>query len=328
MAELSLPRTHLERMFYYLLLTRRLEERLAHTYRHEPGLIPGSAYLGWGQEAISVGASYVLEAGDWLAPSHRDLGAHLIRGITLREIFAHHFGRVDGPTRGRDGNIHFGDPRRHILVFVSHMAALLPAACGVARAFKVRGERNVILACFGDGASSQGVVHEAMNWAGVYRLPVIFLLNNNQWAISTPVEHQFAVKDLTIRAQGYGFPGHVVDGNDVLAVYQATREAVDRARRGEGPTLLECKTYRIGGHGEHDAATYLRHEEQEEWAARDPLKRFRDLLVQHGVLDASAEQALEARIKQELDDAVAFAKGSPLPEGKDCLSGVFAGERP
>lgn len=322
--ETLLPKEKLLEMYYYLLLTRTVENKVAyicHSQNPQQPLIIGKGYLSTGQEAISIGAAVCLEEGDWLAPSHRDLGAHLVRGITLRQVFTQYFCRLTSPTRGRDGNVHFGDTSKRILAFVSHMGSWLPIANGVAAAMVYRGEKNVVLTFFGDGASSQGVVHEALNYAAVFKLPVVFVLNNNQYAISTPLHEQAAVENLALRAVGYGMPGKTVDGNRILEVYQAVKQAVDRARRGEGPSFIECKTMRMTGHGTHDPATYVPKELFEAWKKRDPVVGFRKYLEEKEILSEEEERAIEERIEKEIEEAVEWARTQPVPQPEDlCLS--------
>ncbi|MBI3078918.1 MAG: thiamine pyrophosphate-dependent dehydrogenase E1 component subunit alpha [Deltaproteobacteria bacterium] len=277
-------------MYYYLKLTRQFEDRLRVLYRQ--GRFPGSVYLSTGQEAIPVGCGFALEPRDAVAPSHRDLALHFIRGLTPREILAQYMGKKTGPTRGKDGNIHFGNMKTNTLGFISSMAAGMPVALGAALAFKMRGEDRVAAVFFGDGAASTGTAHESLNFAAVFRLPVIFVCNNNQYAYSVPVEKQMAIRDIAERAKGYGFPGVVVDGNDVLAVYRACREAVGRARGGGGPTLLECKTMRMSGHGEHDSAFYVPSEKFAEWKRKDPVDRFERYLIEHQVVDRDKIQEI------------------------------------
>jgi TPP-dependent pyruvate/acetoin dehydrogenase alpha subunit len=309
-------------LYYHLRLTRSLEERIGILYRQ--GKIGGGVYLSTGQEAVSVGAAYALEEGDVIIPSHRDLGAHLLRGILPREVLAQYMGRVGGLSRGRDGNVHFGDVRRGDVAFISPMADGIPVAAGVALALKRLATGRVAMTWFGDGASSRGDFHEGINLAAVLHLPVVFLCNNNQYAYSTPLARQTAVPDIAARAAGYGIPGLIVDGNDVLAVFQAAREAVGGARRGKGPSLIECKTMRMRGHSEHDDASYVPRELLEEWRAKDPIQRFEARLREGGVLTSERETQVTRRITEELETAVAWAEASPFPDGRDVEQGVYS----
>ncbi|MBI2903509.1 MAG: thiamine pyrophosphate-dependent dehydrogenase E1 component subunit alpha, partial [Candidatus Methylomirabilis oxyfera] len=259
------------KIYYYLKLTRGLEQRVITLYRQ--GKIIGGVYISAGEEAIAVGSASALYSDDVIAPSHRDLGANLMKGITPKEYLAQYLARQTGLTRGRDGNVHYGDITRGIIGFISPMADLLPVAAGVGLAFKLRRERRVVAAFFGDGASSRGDFHEALNFAAVMKLPVVFVCHNNQFAYSTPLERQMAVEHVADRAKAYGMPGVTVDGNDVLAVRTAVAEAASRARQGGGPTLVEGKTMRMRGHAEHDDASYVPAAMLEEWRKRDPIDR-------------------------------------------------------
>ncbi|HKE78994.1 MAG TPA: thiamine pyrophosphate-dependent dehydrogenase E1 component subunit alpha, partial [Solirubrobacteraceae bacterium] len=250
----------------YMLLMRAIEERAMNLYRQ--GKVPGSFYDGFGQEAVSVGSAFAMSAQDRLCVLHRDLGAHLVRGVTPARILGQYMGRDGGITGGRDGNVHFGDYRVGCVGMVSMLPDMMLVATGMAMAFKLRGEQRCAITWFGDGSTSRGDFHEAMNWAGVQRLPVIFVLENNQYAYSTPLKQQFAV-DPVERAAAYGFPGETVDGNDVEAMFDATRRARDRALAGEGPTLLEAVTMRMHGHAAHDDMKYVPKEQVEEWRKKD-----------------------------------------------------------
>ncbi len=316
----ALPRELLLEIYYYLLLTRTAENKIAYICRSQnpqQPLIIGKGYLSTGQEAISVGAAMTLQEGDWLAPSHRDIGAHLVRGITLKQLFSQYFCRITSPTMGRDGNVHFGDASKRILSFVSHMGSWTVVANGVASAMQYRGEKNVVLTFFGDGASSQGIVHEAMNYAAVFKLPVVFVLNNNRYAISTPLHEQAAIENLALRAAGYGMPGKTVEGNNVLDVYHAVKKATDRARAGEGPSLIECKTLRMGGHGTHDAASYIPRELVESWKKKDPITDFRRYMEEKGMLTEADEHQIEDRIEHEIEEAVEWARTQRIPTPED-----------
>lgn len=318
----GLTRDQLLDICYHLRLTRSLEERIGILYRQ--GKVIGGVYLSTGQEAVSIGAAFALEPGDVIVPSHRDLGAHLLRGIRPREVLAQYLGRVGGPTRGRDGNVHYGDIQRGDVAFISPMADGIPVAGGVALALKRQGKGRVAMNWFGDGASSRGDFHEGINFAAVLRLPVVFVCNNNQYAYSTPLTKQTLVPDIADRASGYGIPGVTVDGNDVLAVYRAAKEAVARARKGEGPTLIECKTMRMRGHSEHDDASYVPRELLEEWRAKDPIQGFETRLAEWGILDQETETQITKRIATELEEAVAWAEASPFPDGKEVEQGVYS----
>ncbi len=311
-------------MYYYLRLTRTLEERITALYRQ--GRIMGGVYTSHGMEAIAVGYASALERDDVIAPYHRDMGAFLIRGITPGEIIAQYLGKRTGPTRGKDGNVHIGDLKRGVIGFVSHLADNLPVATGAALAFKLRGESRVVITNTGDGGTSRGDFHEALNFASVRKLPVVFFCNNNQYAYSTPLRLQMAIRDVVERAKAYAMPGEIVDGNDVAAVYLAAKRAIQRARSGEGPTFIEAKTMRMHGHSEHDSAKYVPRELLEEWKKKDPIMKAEQMLKQLGYADDATFREVDARVKQEVEAGVEFAEQSPLPEGREVLDGVFATE--
>jgi pyruvate dehydrogenase E1 component alpha subunit len=318
----ELTSEELIKIYYYLRLTRALEQRVITLYRQ--GKIVGGVYISAGEEAIAVGSASALRPDDVIAPSHRDLGANLMKGITPREYLAQYLAKQTGLTRGRDGNVHYGDIKRGVIGFISPMADLLPVATGVALSFKLRRESRVVAAFFGDGASSRGDFHEALNLASVMRLPVIFICHNNQYAYSTPLDRQMAIEHVADRAKAYGMPAAIVDGNDVLAVRSAVTEAAGRAREGGGPTLVEGKTMRIRGHAEHDDASYVPPSLLEEWRRRDPIDRFEAYLRGRQVLDDLTASEIDARLSKEIEEAVAFAESGPFPEGTDLTQGVFA----
>ena len=310
------------RMFYYMVLTRELEDRIERKL-YRQGRIVGGVYVGRGQEAIGVGSSIITLPEDVICPSHRDMGALLIRGMTPRRILAQYMGRRDGYTRGRDGNMHMGDHDKHVIPFVSMLADSVPVAAGIGLAFKMRKERRVVLCYFGDGATSRGDWHEGVNLASVHKIPILFICNNNQYAYSTPLSQQMAVEHIADRAAAYGMPGIIVDGNDVLAVHEATRLAMERARSGDGPTLLECKTFRMTGHSAHDDAGYVPKEMFEEWERKDPIIRYQQVLLDHGTMSLPELKSLHAQVVSEVDDAVAWAEQNPFPEPEECLDGVY-----
>jgi pyruvate dehydrogenase E1 component alpha subunit len=300
-----------------MLLMRGIEERAMNLYRQ--GKVPGSFYDGFGQEAVSAGAAFAMAAEDRLCILHRDLAAHLIRGVTPTRILAQYMGRDAGITHGRDGNVHFGDRHLGCVGMVSMLPDMMLVATGMAMAFKLRGERRCALTWFGDGSTSRGDFHEAMNWAGVQRLPVIFVLENNQYAYSTPLDKQFAV-DPVERAAAYGFAGVTVDGNDAEAMFEATRGARARAIAGEGPTLIEAETMRMHGHAAHDDMKYVPREQVELWRKRDPIDRQDRRLRELGV----DVDAIRAAVQAEIDAATEEALASPMPDPGDATTDVFA----
>jgi TPP-dependent pyruvate/acetoin dehydrogenase alpha subunit len=299
-----------------MLLMRGIEERAMSLYRQ--GKVPGSFYDGYGQEAVSAGAAFAMAPADRLCVLHRDLAAHLIRGVTPARILAQYMGRAGGITAGRDGNVHFGDRKLGCVGMVSMLPDMMLVATGMAMAFKLRGERRCALTWFGDGSTSRGDFHEAMNWAGVQKLPVVFVLENNQYAYSTPVDKQFAV-DPVERAAAYGFVGVTVDGNDAEAMFDATREARSRAIAGDGPTLIEAVTMRMHGHAAHDDMKYVPKEQVEEWRGRDPIERQERRLRALGV----DVDALRGTVSAEIEAAAAEALAGPMPAVDAVLEGVF-----
>ena len=311
-----------KRLLYYMKLMRELEYRIENLYRQ--GRIVGGVFFGRGQEAISTGSAILTQPGDVVCPCHRDLAAFLIRGMPPWVIVAHYLGRKDGPTRGRDGNTHMGALPLGIISYISSMAAIVPVANGVAFSFQYRKQPNVVLCYFGDGATSRGEWHEALNFGAVFKLPIVYLCNNNQYAYSTPVRRQMAVANVCDRARGYGIPCHRVDGNDVLALYETTRKAIDRARHADGPTLIECETFRMTGHSAHDGAEYVPKELFEQWKGKDPITRFEKYLLDHRVLAKIDIDSLYEKIHGEVEAAVAQAEQSPYPETTELLEDVFA----
>jgi TPP-dependent pyruvate/acetoin dehydrogenase alpha subunit len=317
------PPDLLTQAHYWMRLTRALDDR--GTFLHKQSKIVGGYFSQIGHEAVSVAAALALAPDDVCAPMHRDLGAYLVRGLHPRRILAQFLGRVDGVSGGRDANLHgMGDLSLGLIGFISHLPASLGVSVGVAQAFKLRGEPRVAMTFFGDGGSSQGLAHEALNWAAVFQLPVVFICENNQYAYSTPLARQMRIEHIADRAAGYGMPGVVIDGNDVAGVYAAAGEAVARARAGGGPTLIEAKTMRMRGHAIHDNMAYVPPELLAIWAERDPIARLEAELRARGLLDDETLAALLARIEGELDEALAFAEASPYPEGGSVTDGVYA----
>ncbi len=304
-----------------MLMMRGIEARALSLYKQ--GKVPGSFYDGYGQEAVSAGAVWALSSQDRLCILHRDLAAHLIRGVEPATILAQYMGRATGPSHGRDGNVHFAEARLGCVSMVSMLPDMLCVTVGLALAAKLSGEPRVAMTWCGDGASSRGDFHEALNWAGVQKLPAIFILENNQYAYSTPVARQFPV-DPVSRAAAYGMPGVKVDGNDAEAMFEAVRVARLRGLAGEGPTLIEAETMRMHGHAAHDDSRYVPPELFEYWRARDPielqLRRLRDLDVD--------VDGLGAEVSAEIDAATQAALAQPMPDPADVLEGVFATGEP
>ena len=309
-------------MLYYMKLTRELEFRIERKL-YRQGKIVGGVYVGRGQEAIAVGSCIDLRQEDVACPSHRDMGAYLIRGMPLRTILAQYMARKTGATRGKDGNMHMGDLSKGLIAFVSMLGDNVPVATGIGLSFKMRRQDRVALCFFGDGATSRGDWHEGVNMAAVSKVPVVFICNNNQYAYSTPLERQMAVENVADRAEAYGMPGEIVDGNDILAVWDASTRAIQRARAGDGPTLIECKTFRMTGHSAHDDAGYVPPELFEFWEERDPINRFERFLTSRGLIDRVGIEQMQGRINHEIDEAIQVAEKDPFPEPEDCLRDVY-----
>jgi TPP-dependent pyruvate/acetoin dehydrogenase alpha subunit len=305
----------------YMLLMRLSEERGITLYRQ--GKVPGSFYDGCGQEAISVGASFVLGPRDRICILHRDLGAHFVRGVTPDRYLANYMGRAGGVTGGKDGNMHFGDRRLGCVGMVSMLPDMAQVATGMALAFSMRDEPRVAMTFFGEGSTANGQWHEAMNFAGIHRLPAVFVLENNKFAYSTPTELEYAA-DPVERAEGYGFPGVSVDGNDVEAVFEVAREAAERARGGAGPTLIECHTMRMHGHGAHDDMSYVPDELFKEWRQRDPIERYERRLAEEHGFDSTELREIRQDAEREVAEAAEKALASPMPEPELATEGVFA----
>ena len=310
------------RIFETMVMTRAVEDRMVSMYRS--GDLLGSLYTGHWHEAISVGTASALRQDDFLAPIHRDLGAHLWRGMDPAQVMASFMGKATSPTGGRDGTLHYGRLDLNIYNLPSHIPDNYPVALGFAFAFQYREQDGVSLAYCGDGSTSEGNFHESLNIAAAMKLPAIFVVENNQYAYSTPVRMQSAVKEYAVKAQAYGMPGVTVDGTDVLAVYDATSEAVARARADEGPSLIECVTMRMHGHAEHDPADYVPREMLEEWQKRDPVVLFENVLLEHGIIDEETASKMREAARQKAIEARKKALADPLPDPATVEQGVYA----
>jgi pyruvate dehydrogenase E1 component alpha subunit len=316
------PSQQLE-LYYWMRLTRVFDEAMVAYWKQGKGI--GGTFSERGHEAVAVGAAYALQPDDVIAPMHRDLGAYLLRGLTPRRIFGNLLGRADGVSGGRDANLHgMGDLNHNIIGFISHLPHSLPVAVGVAMSFTYRQEPRVALTFTGDGASSAGLFHESLNLAAVRQAPVVVIVENNQYAYSTPLTQQMVVPDIAARAAAYGMPGVIVDGNDVEAVYAATYEAVERARSGGGPTLIEAKTMRMLGHAIHDGAEYVPRELLAEWETRDPLVRYTEQLLGREIADAAELAEIDQRCAVEVTDAIEWAENAPLPDPGSVTARVYA----
>ena len=315
------PEQQLE-MFYWLKFIRGFDERLSVLVKQ--GRVRSGVYSGIGQEAIVVGTCYGLRKEDYICPLHRDLGTFLLKGVDPGVMMAQMFAKATGLSKGRDSALHSGVPELGIFGNTSMLGGNLPVAAGLGLSFKMDGSDNVVIAYFGEGASNTGDFHEGLNFAGANHLPIVFVCENNLYGYSVPFEKAMAIEDVADRADAYGFPGVAINGNDVLAVYQATQGAIQRARDGDGPTLVECKTYRWHGHSEHDKPVYRTDEELAMWRSRDPLPIYTAFLHERGVLTPEGLVAIEERVKREIDAAVAFAERSPDPDPSEALTDLYA----
>jgi TPP-dependent pyruvate/acetoin dehydrogenase alpha subunit len=309
-------------LYYYMRLNRAVEDTMVKLFRQNK--IVGGLYSSLGQEAVSVGTAYALEKKDWLAPMIRNIGALLVKGVPPRDVFMQHMAKYDSPTKGKDGTSHFGDLENlHIVSPISMLGDLIPVMTGVAMAGRYLGQKIVAMTWIGDGGSSTGVFHEGLNFAAVQKAPFVLILENNQWAYSTPVRRQVPLERLADRAKAYGISSYSVDGNDVVAVYATTKEAVERARNGEGPILIEVKTFRRLGHAQHDPAEYVPKEMRAYWEARDPIALYEKFLTAKKLLDAKSKKELDERIEKLLSAERDFAENSPVPPAEFAAHGVY-----
>jgi pyruvate dehydrogenase E1 component alpha subunit/2-oxoisovalerate dehydrogenase E1 component alpha subunit len=319
----QLSREQLLELYYWMRLTRTLEERLVALYRQTK--VVGGLFRSLGQEADAVGSAYALRQDDVLSPLIRNLGSMLVKGATPVEILRQYMAKGDSPTRGRELNIHFGDTRRGFIGQISPLGDMVPVMAGVTLTFKMRGEDRVGLVYVGDGATSTGAFHEGINFAAVQHCPLVVVIENNQYAYSTPTSKQTLAKRFVDKAIGYGVPGEQADGNDVLATYKVTKRAVDRARHGEGVSLIELMTYRRKGHAEHDNQSYVPAGEIERWAkGNDPLDRYSARLTSEFAFAETEIRAIDDRVRNEVDRATDEAEASPQPEPTDAVVGVYA----
>jgi TPP-dependent pyruvate/acetoin dehydrogenase alpha subunit len=308
-------------LYRYLKMTRMVEERLVNLYRQTK--VVGGVFRSLGQEATAVGTAYALRPQDFISPLIRDLGAVLVKGIRPREIFAQYMAKAWGPSGGRDLNIHFGDLEKGFIGPISHLGDMIPVMTGVVLGARMQKKDIVAMAYIGDGGMSTGAFHEGLNFAAVQRLPLIVVAEYNHYAYSTPTSLQTAVKNLADKAAGYGIPGHIVDGNDVVACYEVTKKAVEYARE-NGAVLIEAKTYRRKGHAEHDDQRYVPTEEIEWWEKNnDPLDRYERFLIERGVATSEKLEEITADIQREIDEDVAWAESSPMPEAEQAAHRVF-----
>jgi TPP-dependent pyruvate/acetoin dehydrogenase alpha subunit len=315
------PEQHLE-LYRYLKLTRLVEERLVNLYRQTK--VVGGVFRSLGQEATAVGSAYALQPQDFITPLIRDLGAVLVKGIRPREIFAQYMAKAWGPSGGRDLNIHFGDMQKGFIGPISHLGDMIPVMTGVLLGARMQKKNFVAVAYIGDGGMSTGAFHEGLNFAAVQRLPLIVVAEYNHYAYSTPTNLQTAVRDLAEKAAGYGIPAHIVDGNDVVACYEVTKQAADYARRGGGAVLIEAKTYRRKGHAEHDDQRYVAAGEIEWWETNnDPVDRYERYLIDCSLATKEKLEEITAGVLREIDEDCAWAESSPMPEPEQAAYRVF-----
>lgn len=309
-------------LYATMLKCRMLEERARVLFKQSR--FTGNYYAAVGQEAAAVGIAIDLRPEDTIGPSHRDFITNFIKGVPLNAMFCQLYARAASPDKGRSSPAHCGYAPLNVITPSSTIAAQLNIATGVALANKMKKNDNIAVAFSGDGSTSLGFWHEALNFAGVHDLPIIFVVQNNLWAESVPIQLQTRVEDLSIKAQAYGFPGITVDGNDVVAVYRVAQESIARARQGGGPTLIECKTYRWYGHSEIDPAKYRNPEEVEHWKADDPITNMEKYLTGKGLFTKEWKDEIVSEFNRELDAAVEFAEKSPYPEPVECLDHVYS----
>jgi len=309
-------------LYYYMRLNREVEETMTRLFRQNK--IVGGLYSSLGQEAISVGTAYALEKRDWMAPMIRNIGALLVKGVPPRDIFTQHMAKYTSPTKGRDGTSHFGDLENlHIVSPISMLGDLIPVMTGVAMGGRYLGQKIVTMTWIGDGGSSTGVFHEGLNLAASQRAPFVLILENNQWAYSTPVQRQVPLENLADRAKAYGIASYIVDGNDVVEVYTTAKEAVERARAGEGPILIEAKTFRRRGHAQHDPAEYIPKAQREFWEKRDPIALYEAFLLKEKLLDAKGKKEMEEKLTSLLEKEREFAENSQTPPEETVHGGVY-----
>ena len=309
-------------LYRFMRLNRVVEERLVNLYRQ--GKVVGGLYRSLGQEATSVGTAAALNPGDIVGPLIRNLGAILVMGYTPRDVITQYMARATSPSGGKDCNLHFGRPDRGVISPISMLGELVPVMAGIALAARMQKKDIVTMTWIGDGGTSTGAFHEGINFAAVQNLPLVVIAENNGWAYSTPFRKQTAARCLADKAVAYGIPGEQVDGNDVLAVHAAARRAVDRARSGGGPTLVEAVTYRMKGHAEHDAQAYVPKAELEEWKQKDPIARYSAVLVESGAASGNELAGIDQAIAEEVDREVERAEASPLPAPEFAMEGVYA----
>lgn len=318
----SLKPDQLLELYRYLKLTRLVEERIVNLYRQTK--VVGGVYRSLGQEATAVGSAYALRPEDFITPIIRDLGACFVKGIRPREIFAQYMAKAWGPSGGKDLNVHFGYMDKGFIGPISHLGDMIPVMTGILVAARLQKKDIVGLAYIGDGGASTGAFYEGMNFAAVQKLPLVVIVEHNQYAYSTPTSMQTAVRNLAEKAAAFGIPGYIVDGNDVIGCYEVTKQAVDHARAGRGAVLIEAKTYRRKGHAEHDDQRYVPEGEVDWWEKHnDPVDRFERFLIAQKVAAKEKLDEITANVQSEIDEDSEWAESSPMPEAEGAAYGVF-----
>jgi len=320
--KIKIPEDKLIGMYTTMVRIRQFEDRVYLLFLQ--GEMPGTIHLSQGQEAVAAGVCANLRREDLITSTHRPHGHAIAKGVPIRSLMAELFARKTGCCAAKGGSMHVGDMDAGMLPAIAIVGGSIPVATGLALACKMMRLDRVVVSFFGDGASNTGAFHEAVNMGAIWNLPVVYVCENNLYGASTHVSKVMKIKDIAERASSYGIPGKVVDGNNIFSVYEAAREAILRAREGKGPTLLECKTYRRGGHSRSDACRYRPREEEKFWLAKDPISRTKEKLIQMGILTSKKAKEIEEKVKKEIDQAIEYARKSPFPQPQDTLTNVFA----
>ena len=324
--EIGLSKETLLGLYTNLLKTRLLDERFRKLFRQ--GRFAGTYFSAVGQEATTVGPTYGLRDEDIIAPSHREIGANVTKGVPLEKIATQVYARANSPDKGKSHPVHFGWKPKGVITPSSTLAGQTVVGTGCAMGFKIQKKDDVVLAFFGEGSTSRGGWHEALNFAGIHKLPIVYICQNNLWAESVPAALQAGIENFSDRAKAYGFPGITIDGNDVVVTHKTAAEAITRARAGDGPTLIECKTYRWYGHSEIDPAEYRAKEELENWKQKDPVARAEKLLMDLGLLTTTKREALVEEVNLEIDEAIEIAEQAKYAEPEEAYEDVYSSRFP
>ncbi len=323
--KIKIPPDKLIEMYTSMVRIRQFEDRVYLLFLE--GEMPGTIHLYQGQEAVAAGVCANLTKKDLITSTHRPHGHAIAKGVSLKSLMAELFAKKTGCCEAKGGSMHMGDMDVGMLPAIAIVAGGIPIATGLALASKMMSLNRVAVSFFGDGATSEGAFHEAVNMGAIWNLPVVYVCENNLYGASTHQNKVMKIKNVAERASSYGIPGKIADGNDILSVYQAAKEAISRAREGKGPTLLECKTYRRGGHSRSDACKYRDKEEEKVWLAKDPIPQAKKKLIQMGILTEAKVKEIEEKVKKEIEDAIEYARNSPSPKAEDTLENVFAGSK-